>query len=160
MENNLGLFIIIKRRLLWIYQQKMGLSPYTQEMFKVKKNMLAELMQGLLCVRQTHYIFFRNLHHFVMQSINSVYHVSESISNLRPRIRNFVSDRLKEPNSISSFKNEIKRWQTEICPSRLCKTYNPGQNIWYKVKKSSKIGQDFKNLLFNFACFLTAIVKV
>ena len=37
--------------------------------------------------------------------------------------------------------------------------YNPGQNIWHKVKKSSKIGQDFKNLLSNFAC-LTAIVKV
>ena len=37
---------------------------------------------------------------------------------------------------------------------------NPGQNIWHKVKKSSKIGQDFKNLLSNFACFLTAIVKV
>ena len=30
---------------------------------------------------------------------------------------------------------------------------NPGQNIWQKLKKSSKIGQDFKNLLSNFACF-------
>ena len=35
-----------------------------------------------------------------------------------------------------------------------------GQNIWHKVKKSSKIGQNFKNLLSNFACFLTDIVKV
>ena len=39
-------------------------------------------------------------------------------------------------------------------------TYNPGKNIWHKVKKSSKIGQDFKSLSQNFACFLTAIVKV
>ena len=38
--------------------------------------------------------------------------------------------------------------------------YNPGQNIWYKVQKSSKAGQDFKSLLSNFACLLTAIVKV
>ena len=37
---------------------------------------------------------------------------------------------------------------------------NPGQNIWHKVKKPSKIGQDFENLLPNFACSLTAIVKV
>ena len=37
---------------------------------------------------------------------------------------------------------------------------NPGQNIWCKVEKSSKVGQDFKSLLSNFACFLTAIVKV
>ena len=39
------------------------------------------------------------------------------------------------------------------------KNYNPGQNIWHKLKKSSKIRQDFKNLS-NFAYFLTAIVKV
>ena len=38
--------------------------------------------------------------------------------------------------------------------------YNPGQNIWHKVKRYNKIGQDFKNRLSNFACFLTAIVNV
>ena len=38
--------------------------------------------------------------------------------------------------------------------------YDPGQNIWHKVEKSSKVGQDFKSLLSNFACFLTAIIKV
>ena len=37
---------------------------------------------------------------------------------------------------------------------------NPGQNIWHKVKKFSKIGQDFKNVLSKFAYFLTAIAKV
>ena len=37
---------------------------------------------------------------------------------------------------------------------------NPLQIIWHKVKKSSKIGQDFKNFLSNFVCFFTAIVKV
>ena len=38
--------------------------------------------------------------------------------------------------------------------------YNPGKNIWQKVKKSSKIKQDFKNLLPNFAFCLRAIAKV
>ena len=37
---------------------------------------------------------------------------------------------------------------------------NPGQNIWHKVKKYSKIGKDFKNEISNFVCFLTAIVNV
>ena len=37
---------------------------------------------------------------------------------------------------------------------------NPSENIWHKVRKSSKIGQNFKNLLSNFGYFLTAIVKV
>ena len=38
--------------------------------------------------------------------------------------------------------------------------YNPGQNIWQKVKRYNKIGQGFKNIISNFACFLTAIVNV
>ena len=37
---------------------------------------------------------------------------------------------------------------------------NPGQNIWQKLKKFSKIGQDFKNLISNFGCNLRAIAKV
>ena len=38
--------------------------------------------------------------------------------------------------------------------------YNPSQNIWQKVKKYSQLRQDFKNVISNFACFLTAIVNV
>ena len=40
---------------------------------------------------------------------------------------------------------------------------NPSQKIWHKVKKYSKIGQYFKNVISNFAnfgCFLTAVVNV
>ena len=32
-------------------------------------------------------------------------------------------------------------------------TDNPSQNIWYKVKKYSKIGQGFKNVISNFVFF-------
>ena len=38
--------------------------------------------------------------------------------------------------------------------------YNPGQNIWDKIEKSSKTGQDKKRLTSTFACFLTATAKV
>ena len=38
--------------------------------------------------------------------------------------------------------------------------YNPSQNIWHKLKKYSEIEQDFKNVIDNFACFLTAYVNV
>ena len=30
---------------------------------------------------------------------------------------------------------------------------NPGQNIWHKVKRYNKIGQDCENIISNFACF-------
>ena len=39
--------------------------------------------------------------------------------------------------------------QTIVCSD------NPGQNIWHKVKKYSKIGQDYKNLISNFPCFMS-----
>ena len=38
--------------------------------------------------------------------------------------------------------------------------YNPQQNIWDKIEKFSKTGQDKKTLIFTFACFFTAITKV
>ena len=43
-----------------------------------------------------------------------------------------------------------------------CATYvlQSWQKYLAQSKESSKIGQDFKNLSSNFACFLTAIVKV
>ena len=41
-----------------------------------------------------------------------------------------------------------------------CQNYNPGQNIWNKIEKFSKTGQDKKSLISPFACFLTATAKV
>ena len=64
--------------------------------------MSSELMQGLFCVRQTHYNL-RHPHHFPIASVNSVYNGSESISNLGTKIWNLLPDRLKDPNSINSF---------------------------------------------------------
>ena len=97
-----------------------SLQVLATEMFKVHKNMSTELMQEFFCVSQTHYNL-RNPHHFAILT-RAVDHGSESISNPGPRLGNLVLDRLKELNSISSFKNEIKRWQPEFCPCRLCKT--------------------------------------
>ena len=38
--------------------------------------------------------------------------------------------------------------------------YNPGENIWNKLEKSSIIGQGKESLISTFAHFLTAIAKV
>ena len=36
----------------------------------------------------------------------------------------------------------------------------PDKNIWNKIEKSSKTGEDKKSLISTFACFLTAIARV
>ena len=38
--------------------------------------------------------------------------------------------------------------------------YNPEQNIWNKMEKSTTTEQDNKSLIFTYTCFLTAIAKV
>ena len=48
----------------------------------------------------------------------------------------------------------------KICSCRSSNAYNPMQNIWNKLEKSSKIGQDKKSLISTFGCFLTATAKV
>ena len=38
--------------------------------------------------------------------------------------------------------------------------YNPGENVWGGIEKSSKTGQDKKSFISPFACSLTATAKV
>ena len=40
------------------------------------------------------------------------------------------------------------------------RNYNPGQNIWNKIEKFSKIGQGKESFISTFAYFLTAIAEV
>ena len=47
-----------------------------------------------------------------------------------------------------------------ICDQKFVWSDNPGQNIWNKIEKSSKIGQEKKSLISTFEGFLTAIAKV
>ena len=57
-------------------------------------------------------------------------------------------------------KNSSLKETLPSCGQKFVCSDNPGQNIWHKVKKYSKTGQDYKNLISDFACFLTAFVKV
>ena len=77
-------------------------------MFKVYKNLLSAIKADLFHVRQNSY----NLRHdsyFAIPNVRSVYHRTESLSNLAPRIWNLVLDKLKQLVDIYSFKKEIKK---------------------------------------------------
>ena len=78
------------------------------EMFKVFKNLSPPVVADLFEVRQNNY----NLKHrsyFSIPNVKFVYHGSESLSNLWPRIWNLVPDALlKELDDINSFKTDIK----------------------------------------------------
>ena len=53
-----------------------------------------------------------------------------------------------------------KYFSSKIMQKNRQRDYNPWQNIWNKIEKSSKTGQDKESLISAFACFFTAIAKV
>ena len=70
-----------------------------------------------------------------------------------------ANDKLDRQNSKINYGN-MKYVKIELIFQGHPAPHNPGQNIWNKIKKSSKTGQDKKSLISTFACFLTATAKV
>ena len=66
---------------------------------------------------------------FSSRQVHSVYHGTESLSFLGPKIWELVPEDTKQSESLEIFKNEIKKWVPSICPSRLCRIYL--QNIGF-----------------------------
>ena len=66
---------------------------------------------------------FREYSQLTIPPIRTVYHGSESISFLGPKIWNILPDRLKNVNSIEVFKMQIKKWKPDNCLCQLCKIY-------------------------------------
>ena len=93
-------------------------------MFKVFKNLSPPIISDVFEVRENNYNL-RNHSYFLIPTVKAVYHGSESMKNLGPRIWNLAPDNLKQLGDIDSFKTEIKNWIPAKCPCRLCKTYIP-----------------------------------
>ena len=101
-----------------------NLQVLATEMFKVYRNLSPNIVAEIFRGRRNNY----NLRHssfFSIPYVKTVYHGSESLSNLGPRIWDLVPSTLKELDDVNSFKTQIKKWQPENCPCRLCKMYIP-----------------------------------
>ena len=101
-----------------------NLQVLAAEMFKVYKILSPTVIAEMFRARQNNY----NLRHssfFPIPYVKTVYHGSESLSNLGQRIWNLVPSTLKELDDVNSFKTQIKKWQPKNCPCTLCKTYIP-----------------------------------
>ena len=72
---------------------------FATEMFKIKNDLSPEIMTELFEQRNEHHYNLRNNVHFIAPQIRTVYHGSESISFLGPRIWNILPDRLKNATS-------------------------------------------------------------
>ena len=84
-----------------------NLQVLATEIFKVYKNLSLTILAEIFRARQNNY----NLRHSSFYSIpyaKTVYHGSESLSNLGPKIWNLVPSTLKKLDNVNSFKTHIK----------------------------------------------------
>ena len=65
----------------------------------------------------------RQILQFSRSLVKSVYHGTDSISYLGPKIWDILTDDYKTIENLNTFKNKIKKWKPKICPCRLCKVY-------------------------------------
>ena len=63
---------------------------------------------------------------FVTPQVHSVFHGTESMSYLEPKIWDIVQEEFKHKKSLNSFKESIKMWVPTNCSCRLCKVYLDG----------------------------------
>ena len=63
----------------------------------------------------------RNNSSFKRRRVNSVWHGTESMSYLGPKIWDLVSNEIKESEFLNAFKFKFKRWVPKGCPCKICK---------------------------------------
>ena len=92
------------------------------EVFKTKNDLNPVIMEGVFKFKNLAYNF-RNEETLNRSNVNSVKYGTETITSLSAKIWKILPNHYKELTSISTFKSKIKTWETDECPSRLCKSY-------------------------------------
>ena len=95
-------------------------------MFKVKSEMSPEIICDTFTQRINNHDNLRHINHFETPFARTVYNGTENVSYLGTKIWNIVPEEYKTLNSLSSFKESIKKWVPLNCPCRRCKTYVHG----------------------------------
>ena len=83
-------------------------------------------MNNIFKLREENPYNLRHVSEFSRSMINSVYHGTESISFLGPKIWDILPEKLKNTETLEVFKKEIKIWKPENSPGRLCKVFIEG----------------------------------
>ena len=96
------------------------------EMFKFYNCLSPPLMNNIFKLREENPYNLRHVSEFSRPMINSVYHGTESISFLGPKIWDILPEKLKNIETLEVFKKEIKIWKPDNCPCRLCKVFIEG----------------------------------
>ena len=96
------------------------------EMFKFYNSLSPPLMNNIFKLKEEIPYNLRHVSEFSTPLINSVYHGTESISFLGPKIWDILPEKLKNMETLDAFKKEVKTWKPDNCPCRICKVFIEG----------------------------------
>ena len=99
-----------------------NLQPLATEMFKIHRGLSPDILREIFVPKISLYNLRRNKT-FERRQVHSVYHGTESLSFLGPKIWDLVPLELKQLESLEVFKLKIKKWIPFECPCRLCRAY-------------------------------------
>ena len=116
------------------------------EMFQIKHGKSPEIVSDIFAQTTQHYNFRQN-QDFRARSVKSVYHGSESISYLGPKIREIVPAKIKVTNSLNSFKIESVSGYHKVVLQTLQTMY---QWCWFFFSNISIIKSFFVYVLIIF----------
>ena len=113
------------------------------EMFKIKNNIAPDIMKETFAPKMSSYDL-RNNNSFKRKRINFVWHGTESVSYLGPKIWDLVPNEAKESESFNVFKFKIKKWVSEECPCRICKIYlGQANRVYNNIKNWFLVQQNY-----------------
>ena len=95
-------------------------------MYKVKNAIAPMITANVFCPNPENHYNLRNYSDFRVPFARTVYHGTERISYLGPKIWGIVPGKLKQNQSLNSFEISIRKWVPQDCPCRLCKRYTGG----------------------------------
>ena len=93
------------------------------EMFRFYKGLSLPLMNNIFKLKLENPYNLRQVSEFSRPMVKSVYHGTESISCLGPKLWDILPEKRKSVDNLEHFEKEIKTWKPDNCPSRLCKVY-------------------------------------
>ena len=101
---------------------QINLQVLATEMFKIHRGLSPDILREIFVPKTSLYNLRRN-NAFERLFVHSVYHGTESLSFLGPKIWDLVPLELKQLESREVFKLKIKKWIPFECPWRLCRTF-------------------------------------
>ena len=96
-----------------------NLQVLATEIYKISNDLSMPLMKDIFLINRNTYNLGQNSQ-FSRRRRNTVYHGTESISNLGPKIWDLEPSNLKEIRELDKFKKAIKQWKPEDCPCSFC----------------------------------------